>query len=81
MQRRAMLKSLVIGVPAVAGAAAAASTSFLRDKSQLTLEKLDSQLKELRSRFEDSDERNRKLARLALGAAALSLGIDIGALL
>jgi len=81
MQRRAMLKSLLVGIPAAAGAAAATSTSYLRDKGQLTLESLEGRINELKARFDESDQRNRKLIRLALGAAALSLGIDIGALL
>jgi hypothetical protein len=31
MQRRALLKGLAVGIPTTAGAAAAASTAYLRD--------------------------------------------------
>lgn len=81
MQRRAMLKGLLIGVPIAAGTAAAASAAFVKDKGQLTLETLEQRLDDFKARLEESDQRNRKLIKIALGAAALSLGVDVTSLL
>ena len=88
MERRAMLKGLLVSMPVVAGAAAAASAayvkdsaSYVKDKGQETYASLEKRVEELKNRFEESDQRNKKLIKLALGAAALSLGIDLGALL
>ncbi|MDX1563729.1 MAG: hypothetical protein R3305_12430 [Gammaproteobacteria bacterium] len=84
MQRRELLKGLAAGVPLAAGAAgtaAIASTKFVKDKGQLTMQALEQRLDVLKKQFEDADERNRKLIKTALACAALSLGIDIGALL
>lgn len=76
-----MLKGILVGMPIAVGTAAAASTAFVKDKGTATLETLEQRLDDLKTRFEESDQRNRKLIKVALGAAALSLGVDIGALL
>lgn len=81
MQRRAVLKGLLAGMPVAAGAAAAASAAYVRDKGAATLGTLERRVDELKARLEESDQRNRKLIRIALGAAALSLGVDVSALL
>jgi hypothetical protein len=81
MQRRAVLKGLVAGMPVAAGAAAAASAAYVKDKGTATLDTLEQRLDELKTRFEEADQRNQKLIRIALGAAALSLGVDVSALL
>ena len=88
MERRAMLKGLLVSMPVAAGAAAAASAaymkdsaSFVKDKTQETYAALEKRVDELKSQFDESDKRNKKLIKLALAAAALSLGIDLGALL
>jgi hypothetical protein len=81
MQRRAILKGLLAGVPVAAAAATAASASFIREKTEQTRSSLEQRFEELKSRFEQADERNKKMLRLALGAAALSLGIDISSLI
>lgn len=88
MERRALLKGLAVGLPVAAAGAAATSARFIKDKgdqSIATLEKtmtsMQEQLDELKSRYKASDEKNRKLVRIALGAATLSLGVDLGALL
>ena len=81
MQRRAMLKSLLVGVPLAAGAAATASTAYIRETGNKTRASLEEKFDELKARFETADDRNRKLIRIALGAAALSLGLDISTLL
>lgn len=81
MQRRAMLKGLLVGVPIAAGAATAASVAYVKEKSSETRDSLESRFEQLKTRFEQSDRRNQKMIRIALGAAALSLGIDVSALL
>ena len=81
MLRRTMLKGLLVGIPVTAGGAAVASATFLKDKSQQTLESLEQRIDALKQQFESADRRNKKLIRIALGAAALSLGIDVSALL
>ena len=81
MQRRAVLKGLLAGMPVAAGAAAAASAAYVRDKGAATLGTLERRVDELKARLEESDQRNRKLIKIALGAAALSLGVDVSALL
>lgn len=81
MLRRTMLKSLLVGVPVTAGGAAVASATFLKDKSQQTIQSVEQRLEELKRQFKAADRRNSKLIRIALGAAALSLGLDVSALL
>ena len=81
MQRRAVLKGLLAGMPVAAGAAAAASAAYVKDKGAATLGTLERRVDELKARLEESDQRNRKLIKIALGAAALSLGVDVSALL
>ena len=81
MQRRELLKGLAIGLPSAAGAAAVASAAFIRDKGSEAKASLEQRFDDLKARFEESDARNRKLVKVALGAAALSLGLDISALL
>lgn len=87
MQRRALLKGLAVIVP-TAGGAAAASAAYIRTKGGGLKDKgseigaaLAGRIDELKTRFEASEERNRKLIRLAIGLAVLSLGLDINALL
>ncbi len=82
MQRRAVLKGLVAGMPVAAGAAAAASAAYVKGKGAATLDTLEQRLDGLKARFEEeADQRNQKLIKIALGAAALSLGVDVSALL
>lgn len=81
MQRRAMLKGLLVSMPVAAGAAAAASAAYVKDKGQDTMTLLESRIDALKTQFEKSEQRNQKLIKLALGAAALSLGIDVSSLL
>lgn len=81
MQRRAILKGLLVGVPVAAGAATAASMAYVKDKGSETLGSLEKRFDKLKAQFEASDRRNQKLIRIALGAAALSLGVDVSALL
>jgi hypothetical protein len=76
-----MLKGLLVGVPIAAGAATAASVAYVKDKGSDTLGTLEQRFEQLKTRFEQSDKRNQKLIKIALGAATLSLGIDVSALL
>jgi hypothetical protein len=76
-----MLKGLLAGVPLAAGAAVATSASFVRNQGQKARESVEQRLEDLKRQFEDSEQRNRKLIRIALAGAALSLGFDLSALL
>jgi hypothetical protein len=84
MHRRAVLKGLVAaGVPAAAAAAAltARTAASVRDTTDASLESLKAQVDALKTRFEESDARSRKLMKAAIALAALSLGIDVTTLL
>ncbi len=86
--RREFLRKLMRSAPVAAGAAAVAATA---GKAQTTVDpaiaslragvrSLQSRVRELDERLDGLEERQKKWVRVALGAAALSLGIDIGAL-
>ena len=85
MQRREILRGLILGTPAaavaVAGVAAAKSTDFMREKSEQSLDTCKRQLDELRERMDRSEASTRKALRVAFALTALSLGIDASALL
>ena len=72
---------MAVGIPAAASAAAVASTAFIKEIGSDARASLEQRFDELKQRFEESDQRNRKLIKVALGAAALSIGLDISALL
>ena len=84
MQRREILRDLILGTPvaalAVAGAAAK-STENVREKSEQSLETCKRQLDELRERMDRSEASTRKALKVAFALTALSLGIDASALL
>ena len=84
MQRREILRGLILGTPvaalAVAGAAAK-STEYVREKSEQSLETCKRQLDELRERMDRSEASTRKALKVAFALTALSLGIDASALL
>ena len=84
MQRRALLKGLAIGLPTVVGTAAAVtmkSAHRAKQTADQTLEGLSAQIRDLRTQFEQSERSNKKLIKAAVAIAALSLGIDISALI
>ena len=85
MQRREILRGLMLGTPAaamaVAGVAAAKSTDYVRDKSEQSLETCKRQLEELRERMDRSEASTRKALKVAFALTGLSLGIDATALL
>jgi hypothetical protein len=55
--------------------------AYVKDKGSETLGSLEQRFDQLKARFEESDKRNQKLIKIALAAAALSLGVDVSALL
>ena len=85
MQRREILRGLILGTPAaavaVAGVAAAKSTEYVREKSEQSLDTCKRQLDELRERMDRSEASTRKALKVAFALTALSLGIDASALL
>ena len=88
MQRRIFLRKLMRSAPVVAGTAAVAATAAKAqtkvDPAIATLksgvQSLQSRISRLDERIDNMEGRQRKLIRVALAAAALSLGIDVGAL-
>lgn len=84
MQRRALVRALMIGMPAAAAGAAGAavkSASYLRDTSEQSLQAMKQRLDELKQRMDRSEAVNKKWIKLLLVLTALSLGIDASALL
>ena len=84
MERRELLRGLIAGAPAAAAAAAGAaatSTDYLREKSDQSLETVKCQLDDLRKRMDRSDASTKKALKVALALTALSLGIDLSAIL
>ena len=84
MQRREILRGLMLGTPAAALAAAGAavkSTDYVREKSEQSLDTCKRQFSELRERMDRSEASTRKALKVVLALTALSLGIDASALL
>ena len=84
MDRRAILKGLMIAVPTTAAAAAGVavkSGAFARETSEQTLATLSDTVEELKQRFDRSEESTKKTLRVLTALTALSLGIDVSALL
>ena len=84
MERRELLRGLILGAPtaaAVVAGAAARSSDYVRDKSDQSLDTVKRQLDDLRERMDRSDASTRKAVKVAFALTALSLGIDLSALL
>jgi len=84
MERRELLRGLIVGAPAAAAmvaGAAATSTDYVREKSDQSLETVKRQLDDLRKRMDHSDASTRKALKVAFALTALSLGIDLSAIL
>jgi hypothetical protein len=84
MERRAFVRSLATGLPAVAGFAAGAaikSRDYVKDASGPSLEALRKRVDELRERIDAVDASNKKLVKVAIALAGLSLGLDVTTLL
>jgi hypothetical protein len=74
----------MIGIPATAAVAAGAvakSSAYVRDTSEQSVDACMKQIDSLRKRMEKSDAQTKKLIRTLLVLTALSLGIDVSALL
>ncbi len=84
MERRALLRGLMVVVPAAAAIAAGAaskSTHYVREASELPLAVLKKRLGELAERVDRSEASNKKILKVLLALTALSLGIDASLLL
>ena len=84
MERRALLKGLAVGLPAAAATVAGAAvktTQYVRDTSDQSLETCKRQLDELRERMDRSETSTKKALKAAFALTALSLGLDVSALL
>jgi hypothetical protein len=84
MKRRALLRGLLVGLPASAGVAAGAalrSRDYVKGVSEPSLTALKARIDALKTQLEQRDARNKTLIKLAIGLAALSLGLDASALL
>ena len=84
MQRRALLRGLMVGVPATAAAVAGAavkSTLYVRETSEQSLGTCKQQLEDLRARMDRSEVSTKKALKGLLALTALSLGMDVSALL
>ena len=84
MERRELLRGLILGTPAAAlvvAGAAAKSTDYVREKSGQSLGACKRQLDELRDRMDRSEASTRKTLKIVLALTALSLGIDASVLL
>jgi methanogenic corrinoid protein MtbC1 len=88
LRRRDFLRKLMRSAPVAAGAAAVTATAIkAQDKVDPALASLKAgmqtvhtRVRQLDERLDALEERQRKWVRVAVGAAALSLGIDVGAL-
>ena len=89
MHRREFLRKVMRSTPVVAGAAAVAAgvakaqsvADPAVDSVRQGIESLQSRIREMDDRIDALEDRQKKWVRVAVGAAALSLGIDIGAIL
>jgi uncharacterized protein YceH (UPF0502 family) len=83
MHRRAVLKGLfAASIPAVgaAGALAAHAASQTRNAADASIASLRKQVDALSKRLDETDARTRKLTKVAIALAGLSLGLDVTAL-
>lgn len=84
MERRALLRGLLVAAPtvtAIAAGAAARSTLYIKETSELSLAALKKQVDELAKRMGRSEASNKKILKALLVLTALSLGIDASLLL
>ncbi len=84
MERRALLRGLLVAAPAVTAivaGAAARSTLYIKETSELSLAALKKQVDELAKRMGRSEASNKKILKALLVLTALSLGIDASLLL
>lgn len=84
MERRTLLRGLAISLPATAAGVAglaARSGAYVRDTSEQSVDSCKQQIDALRKRMEESEISTKKMLRTVLALTALSLGMDVSALL
>ena len=84
MERRTLLKGLMVGIPATAAAVAGAavkSGTYVRDTSEKSMDSLKSQVEALRKRVDESDASTKQMLKTLCPLTALSLGIAVSSLL
>lgn len=84
MERRALLRGLLVAAPvvtAIVAGAAARSTLYIKETSELSLAALKKQVDEFAKRMDRSEASNKKIFKALLALTALSLGIDASLLL
>ena len=81
MERRALLKGLAVGIPATVAGVAAKSGAYVRDTSEQSVDACMQQIESLRKRVEESEVLTKKMLKTVLALTALSLGMDVSALL
>jgi hypothetical protein len=88
IKRREFLRKLMRSAPVAAGAAAVTATAVKAQSKvdpalaslKAGMQSVSTRVRELDERIDGLEARQKKWVRVAVGAAALSLGIDVGAL-
>ena len=84
MERRALLRGLMVGVPAAAAMVATAavkSSHYVQEASEQSLGTCRRQLDDLRKRMDRYEASTKKALKVVLALTALSLGMDVSTLL
>ena len=84
MERRAILRGLMVAIPtaaAIAAGAAAKSAHYVKEASELSLPALKKRVDDLAKRMDRSEASNKKILKVLLILTALSLGVDASLLL
>lgn len=84
MERRQVLRGLMLGVPTAASAAAGAayaSAGRVREASETSLEALKSRVDALSERLDESEAASKKTVKVLIALTGLSLGFDVSSLL
>ena len=84
MERRALLKGLAVGIPTTAAAVAgiaAKSAAYVRETSERSADTCKEQIDALRKHMEESEVSTKKMLKTVLALTALSLGMDVSALI
>lgn len=84
MERRQVLRGLMLGVPAAASAAAGvayASADRVKEVSETSLEALKARVDTLSERLDKSEAASKKTVKVLIALTGLSLGFDLSSLL
>ena len=84
MERRAILRGLMVAIPtaaAIAAGAAAKSAHYVKEASELSLPALKKRVDDLAKRMDRSEASNKKILKVLFILSALSLGIDASLLI